>query len=79
MSRNVFLGIFTSNHSRGEDGVSWGETCGNSEGREEVKFGNKGIDEPSGNEPPLRKRSGSKEAKEGNFTYVSHDGNEKEG
>lgn len=56
MSRDVFFGIFASDNGGGEDGVGWGEARGNSERGEEVEFGDKGINERSGNEPPLEKK-----------------------
>lgn len=38
MTGNVFVGILASNHSRGENGVRWGETGRNDEGGQEVEF-----------------------------------------
>lgn len=57
MGRDVFFGVFASNYGRGENGVGRSEACGNSKRRKKVEFGNQGIDEPSGNKPPLKKRA----------------------
>jgi hypothetical protein len=54
MSWDMFFGIFASNYGGGENGVGWGKACSNSEGRQEAQFGNKSINEGSGNEPPLK-------------------------
>jgi len=54
MNWDMFLGIFTSDNGRSKNRVGRGEARGNGQTREEVEFGDKGINEASGNEPPLR-------------------------
>jgi len=56
MSRDVFLGILSSNDGRSENRVGWSQTRGDGQTGEEVEFWYKGINEPSGDEPPLRER-----------------------
>lgn len=53
MSRDMFFGVLASNDGGGKNGVGWGEARSNSKRGEKVELGNKGINECSGNKPPL--------------------------
>ena len=43
MNWDVLLGILSSHDGRSKNRVGWGEACGNGQRREEVEFGNKGV------------------------------------
>ena len=71
MDRNMLLSIFASDDGRSENGIGWSETCGHGQRREEVEFRDKGINEPSRDEPPLSEISELKQTeRDYSRTYV---------
>jgi hypothetical protein len=73
MSRYMFLGVFTPDHCRSEDGIGRSQAGGNDQRREKVKFGNERVNERSGDKPPLKekKKMRIEEGKRGNsHAYV---------